>query len=187
MFTRHAYTWKQDQVRELPKRNESAAVGGDGPLAGGDLRESQISDSPQHGESCQRTADVAQVAERKRDKPCQQNQPQPVANRSRTPIARASILAASDQSERAPGKKASPPVGPHSSQQPTSHPTGRGGDRTRTGVTPHGILSPVRLPIPPLGRLVAYPQGAKVLDPGMGRTRQLDPGFSGESRFRSIV
>ena len=28
---------------------------------------------------------------------------------------------------------------------------GRGGDRTLTGVTPHGILSPVRLPIPPLG------------------------------------
>ena len=30
---------------------------------------------------------------------------------------------------------------------------GRGGDRTLTGVTPHGILSPVRLPIPPLGPL----------------------------------
>ncbi len=29
--------------------------------------------------------------------------------------------------------------------------SGRGGDRTRTRVTPHGILSPVRLPIPPLG------------------------------------
>ena len=30
----------------------------------------------------------------------------------------------------------------------------RGGTRTRTGDNPHGILSPVRLPIPPLGRIV---------------------------------
>lgn len=29
--------------------------------------------------------------------------------------------------------------------------SGRGGARTLTGVTSHGILSPVRLPIPPLG------------------------------------
>ena len=29
--------------------------------------------------------------------------------------------------------------------------SGRGGGRTRTRVTSHGILSPVRLPIPPLG------------------------------------
>ena len=31
-------------------------------------------------------------------------------------------------------------------------PTGRGGDRTRTEITLHGILSPVRLPVSPLGR-----------------------------------
>ena len=30
----------------------------------------------------------------------------------------------------------------------------RGGTRTRTGVTPHWILSPERLPIPPLGRAI---------------------------------
>ena len=29
--------------------------------------------------------------------------------------------------------------------------TSRGGTRTRTGITPHGILNPVRLPFPPLG------------------------------------
>jgi hypothetical protein len=29
---------------------------------------------------------------------------------------------------------------------------GRGGARTRTGLAPHRILSPVRLPIPPLGQ-----------------------------------
>ncbi len=30
--------------------------------------------------------------------------------------------------------------------------SGRSGDRTRTGISPHGILSPVRLPISPSGR-----------------------------------
>ncbi len=40
-------------------------------------------------------------------------------------------------------------AGPHDSTSDCIN--GRGGDRTRTGITPHGILSPVRLPIPPLG------------------------------------
>ena len=35
---------------------------------------------------------------------------------------------------------------------PASNTSGRGGARTRTDLTVHGILSPVRLPIPPLGR-----------------------------------
>ena len=34
----------------------------------------------------------------------------------------------------------------------TTNESGRGGTRTRTRVTPHGILSPGRLPIPPLGQ-----------------------------------
>ena len=35
------------------------------------------------------------------------------------------------------------------------HISGQSGDRTRTGITPHGILSPERLPIPPSGLEIA--------------------------------
>ena len=38
-------------------------------------------------------------------------------------------------------------------QDATGDDSSRGGTRTRTGVTPHWILSPERLPIPPLGQI----------------------------------
>ena len=39
--------------------------------------------------------------------------------------------------------------------------SGRDGNRTRTGVTPRGILSPLRLPIPPLGQASQFPSPAR--------------------------
>jgi integrase/recombinase XerD len=54
------------------------------------------------------------------------------------------------ENAKSPEENGASRVDPHSSASVCIN--GRGGDRTRTGITPHGILSPVRLPIPPLGR-----------------------------------
>lgn len=50
--------------------------------------------------------------------------------------------------------------------------SGRGGDRTRTSLTGNGILSPVRLPIPPLGRLIALAHCSVLVCRWANRPRQ---------------